>query len=221
MPVRTKVRRRSALTGWRHQLTATPTPDGALAGHGVRDSQAMIATLRHRLLRVPARLVHHAGTLILRLPPGYELLDEVLARIRALPAPSSPGPPGPEHHPEPRHPRRRSGPRAARPSKPAEQDHSSTSKDHPSANRGFGLISAFTAGRTEHSRPGQAKHDRRCGLRTRLLDARSRAQLTGAARPLRRRRGCRNTGAGFEAAVLRRINVLPECRGSTVQSSPR
>ena len=76
------------LTGWLHQLTATPTPDGALAGHGVRDGQAMIATLRHRLIRVPARLVHHAGALILRLPPGYELLDEVLARIRALPAPS-------------------------------------------------------------------------------------------------------------------------------------
>ncbi len=72
------------LTGWLHQLTATPGPDGALTGHGVREGQAMIATLRHRLIRVPARLVHHAGTLILRLPPGYELLDEVLARIRAL-----------------------------------------------------------------------------------------------------------------------------------------
>jgi len=69
-----------------HQLTATPTPDRALAGHGVRDGQAMIATLRHRLIRVPARLVHHAGALILRLPPGYELLEEILTRIRALPA---------------------------------------------------------------------------------------------------------------------------------------
>jgi hypothetical protein len=76
------------LTGWLHQLTATPTPGGALAGHGVREGQAMIATLRHRLILVPARLVHHAGTLTLRLPPGYELLDEVLARIRALPATS-------------------------------------------------------------------------------------------------------------------------------------
>ena len=78
----------ATLTGWLHQLTATPTPEGALVGYGVRDGQAMIATLRHRLLRVPARLVHHAGALILRLPPGYELLAEVLARIRALPAPS-------------------------------------------------------------------------------------------------------------------------------------
>jgi hypothetical protein len=45
----------------------------------------MIATLRHRLIRVPARLVRHAGALTLRLPPGHELLGEVLARIRALP----------------------------------------------------------------------------------------------------------------------------------------
>jgi len=76
------------LTGWLHQLTATPTPEGALAGHGVREGQAMIATLRHRLIRIPARLIRHAGALILRPPPGYELLDEVLARIRALPATS-------------------------------------------------------------------------------------------------------------------------------------
>jgi hypothetical protein len=60
----------AGLTGWLHQLTATPVPDGGLAGHGVREGQAMIATLRHRLIRVPARLVHHAGALILRLPPG-------------------------------------------------------------------------------------------------------------------------------------------------------
>jgi len=46
----------------------------------------MIATLRHRLIRVPARLVRHAGALVLRLPPGDHLLAEVLARIRALPA---------------------------------------------------------------------------------------------------------------------------------------
>jgi hypothetical protein len=78
----------AGLTGWRHQLTATTTPEAALAGHGVREGQAMIATLRHRLIRVPARLIRHAGALILRLPPSYELLDEVLTRIRALPATS-------------------------------------------------------------------------------------------------------------------------------------
>ncbi len=48
----------------------------------------MIATLRHRLIRVPARLIHHAGALTLRLPPGHHLLVEVLARLRALPATS-------------------------------------------------------------------------------------------------------------------------------------
>ena len=78
----------ASLTGWLHQLTATPDADGALRGHGVRDGQAMIATLRRRLIRIPARLIHHAGTLTLRLPPGYMLLEEVLARIRALPVTS-------------------------------------------------------------------------------------------------------------------------------------
>jgi Transposase DDE domain group 1 len=78
----------ASLTGWLHQLTAHTSPDGRLVGHGVRDGQAMIATLRHRLIRVPARLVRHAGTLILRLPPGHHLLAEVLTRIRKLPATS-------------------------------------------------------------------------------------------------------------------------------------
>jgi hypothetical protein len=59
-----------------------------LLGHGVRDGQAMISALRHRLIRVPARPVHHAGALILHLPAGYDLLAEVLARIRALPSTS-------------------------------------------------------------------------------------------------------------------------------------
>jgi len=60
----------ASLTGRLHQLTASTAADGRLLGHGVRDGQAMIATLRHRLIRLPARLVHHAGTLTLRLPPG-------------------------------------------------------------------------------------------------------------------------------------------------------
>ena len=76
------------IAGWIHHLTATPGPSGQLVGHGVRDGQAMIATLRHKLIRVPARLVRHAGALTLRLPPGYHLLAQVLARLRALPATS-------------------------------------------------------------------------------------------------------------------------------------
>lgn len=46
----------------------------------------MIVTLRHRLIHIPARLIHHADALTLRLPPGHQLLHEVLARLRALPA---------------------------------------------------------------------------------------------------------------------------------------
>jgi len=78
----------ASIAGWLHQLTATPGPGGRLFGHGVRGGQAMIATLRHRLIRVPARLIHHAGALTLRPPPGLHLLEEVLTRIRALPAAS-------------------------------------------------------------------------------------------------------------------------------------
>jgi DDE family transposase len=77
----------ASITGWLHHLTATHH-NGRLVGHGVRGGQAMIATLHHRLIAVPARLVHHAGALILRLPPGHDLLAQVLARIRALPTPS-------------------------------------------------------------------------------------------------------------------------------------
>ncbi|HEY2831673.1 MAG TPA: IS1380 family transposase [Sporichthyaceae bacterium] len=78
----------ASIAGWLHQLTATPGPGARLIGHGLRGGQAMIATLRHRLIRVPARLIRHAGGLTLRPPPGHHLLNEVLARIRALPATS-------------------------------------------------------------------------------------------------------------------------------------
>ena len=47
----------------------------------------MIATLRRRLIAVPARLVRHGGQLIMRLAPGPCLLAEILATIRAPPGP--------------------------------------------------------------------------------------------------------------------------------------
>jgi hypothetical protein len=88
----------ASIAGWLHQLVAIgpTTPDDPddrtypstsrpLAGLGVRDGKAMIATLRHRLLCIPGRLVHHAGQLIVRLPPGHHLLTMVLTRLRALP----------------------------------------------------------------------------------------------------------------------------------------
>ncbi len=68
------------------QLTAASRGETILAGHGVRGGKATIETLRR--IAVPGRLVRHAGQLILRLPPGDHLLAEVLARLRALPAPS-------------------------------------------------------------------------------------------------------------------------------------
>lgn len=71
-------------TGWLHHLTAIHR-DGRLVGHGIRGGQAMIVTLRRRLIAVPARLIRHARGLTLRLSPGEHLLAEVLARLRALP----------------------------------------------------------------------------------------------------------------------------------------
>jgi hypothetical protein len=41
-----------------------------------------------QLLRVPARVLRHARGLTLRLPPGHTLLPQVMATLRALPAPS-------------------------------------------------------------------------------------------------------------------------------------
>jgi hypothetical protein len=49
------------------------------------NGRAHAARLRHELLCVPARLIHHGRTLTLRLPPGHYLLPVVLTRIRELP----------------------------------------------------------------------------------------------------------------------------------------
>jgi hypothetical protein len=65
------------LSAWLQELAGLD--DGA--GRG----RAHLGTLRHRLLTVPARLVRHAGQLTLRLPPGRQLLAQVLARLRRLP----------------------------------------------------------------------------------------------------------------------------------------
>jgi hypothetical protein len=78
----------ATMAAWLHQLTATALGEDIVHGHGVRGGKAMIATLRWRLIAVPGRLVRHARHLILRLPPGHSLLPEVLARLRALPAPA-------------------------------------------------------------------------------------------------------------------------------------
>jgi hypothetical protein len=78
----------ASMAAWLHQLTAVTAGEDILAGHGVRGGKAMIATLRWRLIAVPGRLIRHARHLVLRLPPGHDLLPEVLARLRDLPAPA-------------------------------------------------------------------------------------------------------------------------------------
>ena len=52
----------ASMAGWLHQLTAATAGQAILAGHGVRGGKAMIATLRRRLVSIPARLVRHAGS---------------------------------------------------------------------------------------------------------------------------------------------------------------
>jgi hypothetical protein len=78
----------ASMAAWLHQLTARTAGQDILHGHGVRGGKAMIATLRWRLIAVPGRLIRHARHLTLRLPPGHNLLPEVLARLRDLPAPA-------------------------------------------------------------------------------------------------------------------------------------
>ena len=74
------------MAAWLHQLT-TRTAGEHPGRARVRGGKAMIATLRWRLIAVPGRLTRHARHLTLRLPPGHDLLPEVLARLRDLPAP--------------------------------------------------------------------------------------------------------------------------------------
>jgi Transposase DDE domain group 1 len=78
----------ASMAAWLHQLTAMALGEDIVHGHGVRGGKAMIATLRWRLIAVPGRLTRHARHLTLRLPPGHGILPEILARLRALPAPA-------------------------------------------------------------------------------------------------------------------------------------
>jgi hypothetical protein len=65
------------LSAWLQELAGLDDGDGRGRAH--------LGTLRHRLLMVPARLVHHAGQITLRLPPGRHPLAQALARLRRLP----------------------------------------------------------------------------------------------------------------------------------------
>jgi hypothetical protein len=65
------------LSAWLQELAGLDGGDGRGRAH--------LGSLRHRLLMVPARLVHHAGQVTLRLPPGRQVLAQVLARLHRLP----------------------------------------------------------------------------------------------------------------------------------------
>jgi hypothetical protein len=75
------------MAAWLHEITGTTSGGETVTGRGIRGGKAMIATLRHQLINIPGRLVHHAGQLTLRLPPGRELLAEILAKLPKIPAP--------------------------------------------------------------------------------------------------------------------------------------
>jgi hypothetical protein len=50
----------ATIAAWLHQLTARTAGQDILTGHGVRGGEAMIATLRWRLIVVPGRPTRHA-----------------------------------------------------------------------------------------------------------------------------------------------------------------
>ena len=104
----------ASITGWLHQLTARTSPDGRLVGHGIRDGQAMMATLRHRLIHVPARpgsSVTPARSPCVCHPVTTCSKRSSLASGRCPHRPDH-GQLGP-NPPEPAHPRRHSGRRTA------------------------------------------------------------------------------------------------------------
>jgi len=68
----------TAISAWLQELTGIDRGNGR--------GRRTITRLRRELFRVPARVVHHARRIELRLPPGPQLLTTVLNRLRALPA---------------------------------------------------------------------------------------------------------------------------------------
>src|SRR5262249_50116730 len=65
------------MSAWLQELSVLDYGDGRGRAH--------LGTLRHRLLVIPGRLIHHAGQPVLRLPPGPQLLAQVLAELQRLP----------------------------------------------------------------------------------------------------------------------------------------
>ena len=69
----------TAISAWLQELTGIDRGNGR--------GRRTIGRLRRELFCVPARVVHHARRIQLRLPPGPQLLTTVLTRLQALPRP--------------------------------------------------------------------------------------------------------------------------------------
>lgn len=67
-----------AITAWLHELT------GIDAGNG--RGRRTLTRLRRELINTPARITRRAGAILLRLPPGEQLLATVLPRLQHLPS---------------------------------------------------------------------------------------------------------------------------------------
>lgn len=68
-----------AISSWIQEITGTD--------HGNGRGRRTVARLRRELIRIPARLTRRAGVIVLRLPPGPNLLATVLPTLQKLPAP--------------------------------------------------------------------------------------------------------------------------------------
>lgn len=68
-----------AIAAWMQELTGTDNGNGR--------GRFTVARFRREVISTPARLVRQAGTILLRLPPGDQLLAFVLPRLQSLPRP--------------------------------------------------------------------------------------------------------------------------------------
>lgn len=69
-----------AIAAWMQELAGTD--------HGNGRGRFTVARFRREVICTPARLVRQAGTTLLRLPPGDQLLAFVLPQLQSLPGPS-------------------------------------------------------------------------------------------------------------------------------------
>lgn len=68
-----------AISAWLQEITGIDRGNGR--------GRRTVARLRRELINTPARLTRRAGTIVLRLPPGEQLLATVLPRLQQLPNP--------------------------------------------------------------------------------------------------------------------------------------